>query len=329
LVAATLTQATLSAAIGGIVTLRGVSIGHKAMQRRHFLSFGGRFALIGFFEFLTNSFDAVVVGKFLGPASAGLYNRAQLLANLPADRPAGILTRALFPFLSALHSEREKQAVGVQLSLILVGGYAFAVSAGVAVAAPDIVGVLLGQRWQSVAPLLRILSLAVGPMFVTHIVGTTFDSLGLLRQKLTVQVGMLVTLVIAVASLYSVGLAGIALAVVIAETIRATLYVWLLHREFRFSPRVWWTCTCIAITNAVAVGTGTSLAFLLAPGDVPILLRLVIDMLGAAAGLLAAAIVLRPLLGELEAVRVARARVPILDRYLSVRLRKPTIGANQ
>ena len=329
LVAATLTQAALSAATGGFLTLRGVRLGHEPVQRRHFLSFGGRFALVGFLEFLSSSFDAVVVGKFFGPSSAGLYNRAQLLANLPADRPAGILTRALFPYLSALHSEREKQSIGVQLTLMLIGGYAFAASAGVAVAAPDIITVLLGSRWQSAAGLLRILALAVGPMFVTHVIGTTFDSLGLLRQKMAVQIGMLMTLALTMKLLYPQGLGGLALAVVIAESLRAALYLFLLHREFRFSARIWWTCACIALTNAVAVGAGTSLAFVLTPGEAPILLRLVIDMLGSAAGLLLVAIVSRPLFRELDAMQVARARIPWLDRYLGASLCKPTIGANQ
>jgi len=318
LVAATLVAALLGTTVGGIVTLRVVRLGHEKVQRHHFLSFGGRFALIGFLEFLSSSFDTVVIGKFLGPAAAGLYNRAQLLAQIPVDRPAAILTRALFPSLSALHSEREKQAVGVQLSLMLIGGYAFAASAGVAVAAPDIVAVLLGQRWQSSVPLLRILSLAVGPMFVTNVIGVTFDSLGLLRRKMAVQVGMLITLALSMLLLYPQGMTGIALAVLIAETFRATLYIWLLHREFRFCARDWWTCAAIAFTNAVTVGAATGLAFVLVPIEYPVSLRLVLDMLGSAGGLLLAAIILRPLLARQTAVRQLRGRIPLLDRFLPV-----------
>ena len=326
LVAATLVQSGLSTTLGSLAALRGVRTDHDRSQRRHFLARGGRFAVVGFLEFLTSSVDTVVVGKFLGSTSTGLYNRAQLLANLPVDRPAGVLTRALFPYLSALHSEREKQSIGVQLSLMLIGGYAFAASAAVAVAGPDIVTVLLGSRWQAATPLLRLLALAVGPMFVTHVIGTTFDSLGLLRQKMIVQAVMLATLALAVTLLFPWGLPGIALAVVIAELVRAALYVGLLQRQLRFPVRDWVVCSCIAATNFVAVGAGAAVALVLVPSQIPSPVRLAADLAGAGSGLLLSALILRPLLNRAAAVRLARTRIPWLDRFLGPTRGRP-VGA--
>jgi O-antigen/teichoic acid export membrane protein len=322
LVAATLTQSALATGMGCALALRGVDLRHTSHQRRHFISFGGRFAILGFLEFIGSSVDAIVIGRLLGPAAAGLYNRAQLLANLPADRPAGILNRALFPFLSALHSEREKQAIGVQLSLMLVGSYALAVSAGVAVAAPDIALALLGRQWGGAAPILRILALAVGPLFITQVVGTTFDSLGALRRKMVVQVGMLLALAIGVYAFFPAGLEGIALAVVLAETLRAAVYLAMLQREFKFPGRDWWVCLACGVCVPSCVAIGTWLASRVGGASMPTAVRLVLDVAGAGVGLLAAILVLRPLLGKAESIRELGRRVLLVERLVSGGLRK-------
>ncbi len=316
LVAATLTQSALSTAGASWLTLRASELRHARAQRSHFYRFGGRFAMIGFLEFLSISADAVVVGRFFGAAAVGLYSRAQLLASLPVEKPAVILTRVLFPFFSDLNSEREKQAVGVQLGLMLVGGYAFAVSAGVAVAAPDIVRVLLGAQWAAAVPVLQILAIGVGPTFVTHIIGTSFDSLGLLREKLAVQATMLPVLLAIMAVLSGRGLPGIAAAVVLAEVLRAGIYLVLLQRQFRFRARDWWVCVAIAVLQAGAVAAGAALMSTLAGADQPAWIRLGLDIAGSAAGAVVAMVALRPLLRHPAAIRAARARIPMLDRYL-------------
>ena len=59
----------------------------------------------------------------------------------------------------------------MQLSALLVGGYAFAVSIGINIAATDIVKVLLGEQWLQSVPILQMLCWAVGPNYISHVVG--------------------------------------------------------------------------------------------------------------------------------------------------------------
>ncbi len=316
LVAAALTQSAVGTLALAYFALRGRDWWHDHRKRRHFVTQGGKFAIVGFLEFISSCFDAMVIGRFLGPAAAGVYNRAQMLANLPADRPAGILTRALFPFLSEMHAERDKQAISVQLSFMLVGGYAFAVSAGICIAAPDVVAVLLGPRWLGAIPVLSILALAVGPMFVTHVVGTTFDALGLLRRKLKVQVAMIVFLAIAFAVAFEFGVTGIAAAVVLAEWARAVVYVILLQREFRFAAAELRLFAAVALAGAGFVAAGSGLGVMLAPAGAPAIARLAIEAAFAAIGLAAALIALRPLLRRSRAVNAVQGRIRLLDRFL-------------
>jgi O-antigen/teichoic acid export membrane protein len=316
LVLATLSQTLVSVLLSYACVRHSLRLRHSRHQRHHFLSFGGKYAMVGFLEFLSSNFDAMLIGKLLGPAAAGLYNRASLLANLPVDKPTTVFTRALFPMLSSLGSDRDKQSLGAQVSIVAVGGYAFAVSAGIAVAAPDIVACLLGPRWGDAAPALTVLALGVGPAFVTHVIGVTFESLGKLGLKLRVQVATLLALFLSMVALGRYGLVGIAAAVVIAEVLRAGTYSVLLHREYHL-PRPYWSSTVVVVALAAGcAGTGVELAVLWAPAHAPVAIRLAADVAGGAAGLALAILLLRPVLARQAAVRQLRAHIRLLDRFL-------------
>jgi O-antigen/teichoic acid export membrane protein len=316
LVLATLSQATISALLAYACVRHPMQLRHSRHQRHHFMSFGGRYALIGFLEFFSLSFDAMVVGKLFGPAAAGLYNRASLLANLPVDKPTTVFTRALFPMLSSMGSERDKQSLGAQISVLTVGGYAFAVGVGVAVAAPDIVACLLGARWGDAAPVLRLLALAVGPSFISHVIGVTFESLGKLGLKMCVHAGTFVALVLLILALGRYGLVGIALSVAFTEVLRVVVYCVLLHREYRM-PWSYWSSTGVVVTLAAGcAGAGVAVTVLSVPAQAPSAIRMAADVAGGAAGLALAMVLLRPLLARQAAMRYVRARIPLLDRFL-------------
>jgi O-antigen/teichoic acid export membrane protein len=177
----------------------------------------------------------------------------------------------------------------------------------VAVAANDIVATLLGPRWASAAPLLRILAFAVGPMFVTQIVGTTFDSLGLLAKKLGVQLAMLTTLAIAMFLLQNQGMRGIATAVVTAEATRAIVYTVLLQNQFKYPIKDWWVCIGVAGANFAAVAAATALASAVLPVEWPSWFRMTIDLAAASVGIGLAFILLRPLLRNMKAIKTLQS----------------------
>ena len=315
LVLAFMTQTTLTAVLSYAVIRHPLSFRHSAVQRRHFFSYGGRYSVIGFIEFLTSNLDALIVGKLLGAAPAGFYNRALLLANLPVQQPVNILTKALFPIMSSIGDQHDKQIMSLQLSTLLVGSYAFAVSAGIFVAAPDIVKVVLGNKWLDTIPILKILSLSVGPVYVSNVAGVTLDSMNKLRIKLRVQFSTLLLLIALLLWLAPNGrVLDIATAVVATEWIRVNIMAIQMTRLLRMPIReVALITICIAII-AILSGSMIQLTIELINPNFSSTIRLCAEILAGAIGLIVGGLITRYIAVRLPAIRFLAERAPLFAK---------------
>lgn len=304
LVAAFMAQSTLTALLSYAVTRHSFSLRHSREQRRHFFSYGGRYSIIGFTEFLSSNLDALIVGKLLGTVPAGYYNRALLLANLPVQQPANILTKALFPIMSSVSDQQDKQTISLQLSTLFVGSYAFAVSAGIFFAASDIVKVLLGDKWLEAVPILEVLTWSVGPLYISHVAGVTLDSMNKLRIKLRIQLSMLLLLVSLMLWFVPTGdVLDIALAVVITEWCRSLIMTLTLKSVLRTSARdVIFSWLCIAIV-AIVSGATIELVIRLVGQTFNDAIKLSLEILAGAVGLLLGCFVARYIAVRLPAVQ--------------------------
>jgi lipopolysaccharide exporter len=316
LVGAVLSQSVINVLLAYIFSRHELGWRHHKQQRTHFFSFGARYSVIGFIEFLSGSLDALIVGKFFGTAAAGIYGRASLLTNLPVQQPANIITRALFPVISRLGGQR--QIASLQVSVLVLGSYALAVSLGMVAAAPDIVRVLLGEKWLDAIPIVQILALAVAPQYLSHLVGVTLDAMGELKPKLRIQTGVLVLQIAAFAVLLPYGVLGIAGAIVLAEWTRfilmAGLIVQLLHppvREFRLILSV------VLMAGLVAFGLIWLAAHAL-PAEVPRWLHLLLEIIAGGIALVGVSWLSRKALGQLPVISELVQRLPRLGRFIPV-----------
>lgn len=316
LVAAFISQSFVTSILSYTITRHPLRIRHSASQRRHFLSYGGRYSIIGFIEFLAANIDALVVGKVLGASSAGFYNRASMLANLPVQQPSNILTKALFPIMSDVgKNQKDKQAMSLQLSFLLVGSYAFAVSTGIYVAAPDIVSVLLGDKWLDTVPILKMLTWSVGPAYISHVAGVTLDSMNKLSIKLTIQlttfflmIGLLLLAVPTGNAIY------IAATVVIMEWIRVCIILIkltrLLKASFKEMCRI---VVCIFITAGTTGLTIWSVAEVIDPAFNAII-RLAAEIFAGLIGLLFGFLITRYIAIKLPAMCFLAERAPLVSK---------------
>ncbi len=317
LVAAFISQTTLSAVLSYAVARFPLKVHHTAAQRSHFLSYGGRYSVIGFIEFLCSNIDALLVGKLLGAAPAGFYNRAVLLANLPVQQPTNVLTGVLFPIMSSVGNQHDKQSVSLQLSALLVGSYAFAVGAGICAAAPDIVKVLLGNKWLDTIPVLQVLAWSVGPLYVSHVAGVTLDSMNELSLKFKIQFSLLMFLVVLFALFAPSGsVITIARVVVVTEWVRVFVMSLVLVRLLKVQVReAGIIVACVAIV-ALSSGISILLVFQTMDAATSSVIRLGGEILVGAIGFVMGLMAVRTLAVRLPSVRYLALQVPLFAKLL-------------
>lgn len=314
LVGAVLSQSLLNTILGYLFSRHEIGLQHTRYQRRHFLGFGTRYSLIGFIEFLSGSLDALIVGKIFGSAAAGIYGRASILANLPVQQPANIISRTMFPIISRLGVQR--QLASLEISVLILGCYAFSISLGMFAAAEDIVWVLLGGKWLDAIPVLQILTLAVGVQYLSHLVGVTLDAMGALKLKLRVQTAVLVIQILAFATMARFGVEGVAWVIVLAEWLRFILMAGLVAMLLKPSLLEFRQIFTIVMVTGLSTLCMIWITVEMLPSGLSHWVRLLIEMIVGGASFICVSLLSRSFLRRLPVINELAERMPLLGRFL-------------
>lgn len=113
----------------------------------------------GIFDYMFTQGDNIAVGRILGDTSLGIYRTSYSLSTLPVTEISEIFYKVMFPVLVKVSHEpqRLKKIVLKSVSVVFV----IMVLAGVSVflLAGPIVSVLLGEKWISAIPVVRVLAI--------------------------------------------------------------------------------------------------------------------------------------------------------------------------
>ncbi|MGH8059688.1 MAG: lipopolysaccharide biosynthesis protein [Candidatus Entotheonellia bacterium] len=123
-------------------------------------------------NYVRGNVDYLVLGRVLGTGPLGLYYLAYNLTTLPQTRLVPVITRVLFPALSAVQDDLPRLGMGYARAVRYVSLVTFPLLIGLAILAPEFVLAVFGVRWVEAAPLVRILSIAG----LLYSVGTTTGS---------------------------------------------------------------------------------------------------------------------------------------------------------
>jgi len=116
--------------------------------------------------------DVFIVGKLLGKTTLGYYSVAMNLASLPMQKVGSIFQQVGLPAYSKLQDNKELAAKYALKVTRLLSFIAFPVFFGISCIAPEIVTILIGEKWfPAILPLqllslifpFRTLSVALGP----------------------------------------------------------------------------------------------------------------------------------------------------------------------
>lgn len=199
----------------------------RGVPMRHLYRYGANTLGVQLITYATSNVDSILIGRYWGAASLGVYDRAFQIFRLPLQQIAAPLTKVGVPVLSKIQNEKEAFQAYVERGQTILGygfGGAFLFVAGVA---GPIVDIVLGPGWEAAKPILAILALSGVMQSMSYVYSWVFLSRALtglqLRWSLIGRGAMIVAIGIGVIA----GTAGVAVGVVVGNLIN-----WLILTLF-------------------------------------------------------------------------------------------------
>jgi lipopolysaccharide exporter len=264
--------------------------------------YGMRLSGAHLLDYAGSNLDTFTVGRFAGTAVVGQYSRGYFLAVQPFRvYLAQALTNVLFPHLSRIQEDKERLRRASLSMLALSAVVLFSMCAGMAVAARELVRVVLGPQWDLAATLVPWFALAGGFGVISALSQTVAEARNELNRSLAIQAAY----VVALGALLAVALGqrdrGVwvfAAAVAVAEVLRHVSYLGLMRRMVGLSLAQLWASYAPAAFTSLGVVLAVAATRAVLAGEVPALLALAAEV---AAGALALALCIR--FGPLLAIR--------------------------
>ena len=193
---------------------------------KEFSSYQMAFSIINYFS---RNMDNLLIGKFMGSAALGFYDKSYKLMLYPVQNSTHVITPVLHPILSAHQHDKEYiygQYMKVVKILSLLGVFASAYSF---FAAEEIIILLYGNQWYDSIPSFQFLALSIWAQMVTSSTGSIFQSIG--NTKLLFRAGVVSAILIVGAILIGIGFGSInavAICVMLAYNLNIGISFYLL-----------------------------------------------------------------------------------------------------
>jgi O-antigen/teichoic acid export membrane protein len=261
------------ALVVGIVVgrLAGMLLSYLAHPYRPRLSLAARHALLGFSKwivlvnilgfFLQRSSD-LVIGRVLGSGPLGIYTVAAEVSSLPTTELVAPINRAVYPAFAKISGDQRRLKEEYLAVMGIIALIAIPVAVGVASVGPQVVALLLGEKWLAAVPLVKALALLGAVQFPYTNAYSVFLAVG--KPHLQVRIHMLhvpvlVALLIVLATRY--GVQGAAWATVITGFVVVPVSLWFVFRELNIRIRefvdvVWRPATAAAVMYGLVAALG-------------------------------------------------------------------------
>ena len=132
---------------------------------KELMYFGGGFIAGRICNALAGQGDYIVVARWLGATSLGFYQRAYQFMAMPANFFGMALDKVLFPVMAKLQNNPPQLRKAYRTGVMLIALFVLPLSIIMYQLAPEIISILLGDKWIEVIVPFRIL--ALGMLFRT------------------------------------------------------------------------------------------------------------------------------------------------------------------
>jgi PST family polysaccharide transporter len=130
-----------------------------------------------FINYFSRNADNILIGKYLGVAPLGFYEKSYRLMMMPVQNLTHVITPVLMPVLSKFQQDKEmifKTYLKVVKILAIIG---FPLSVFLFFSATEIITIIFGSQWNRSIPVFKILSLTVGIQMILSSSGSIFQAL--------------------------------------------------------------------------------------------------------------------------------------------------------
>jgi O-antigen/teichoic acid export membrane protein len=248
-----------------LATNRGPVPNLRFAAFRPLVPFGARVFATNGVAYLSRNTDNVLVGRFLGVTALSYYSMGYRVLVIPVQLIGQSVNRVMFPVFSRSADRRELLAEQLTKATELLAAVVIPVMALLAVAAPQLVAVVLGERWLPAAPLMTVLAIAGARETIFYLTPALIRATG--RAGLNLRFELLSTAVqvtgIVVGLLF--GLLGVAVGYAVAGFALTPLLL-LLQRRLTGVPIRTQVGAMLPPLHASAWGAG---AYLLLTGALP------------------------------------------------------------
>lgn len=197
-----------------------VQFGFDRSAFRSMFSFGGNAAADSMLSYWARNLDNLLIAKFLGDVSLGLYAKAYAVMLLPLVNFSQVISKVLFPSFSSIQQDRKKiKRVYLKVTRI-IAFVTFPAMVILWALAENFVHVFFGANWVDMIPILQVLCWLGIPQSILTLNGSIYLALG--RADLAFRVGLFLKLSLAIGfivGLWQGGLIGLAIGYAIAGTI--------------------------------------------------------------------------------------------------------------
>jgi PST family polysaccharide transporter len=262
------------------------SFGFSTAAFRELFSFGAGIYVRNLIEYAANNIDNLIVGRLLGMASLGFYDRAFGLTSRMVARINLAGPSISFRIFSLIHEDHERFRRGFKQIVLAVSLVGYPIFTALILLAPDLIPVLFGPRWTpSVLPFQILCAAGMLKLLTTYTVTAT-QAKGMIWSEVRQQAMSLVLLAVGVAVLSRWGgVAGAALGVLFATLVRTVLMLRLAKRlaVLRWRDVLMPQLPAVACSAGMAVVLAvTRVAFSELAGSAPVWMSLAVGAVVAA-----------------------------------------------
>jgi O-antigen/teichoic acid export membrane protein len=210
--------------------------------------------------FASRSLDAVLLGKFWGPGSVGLYKQPAQLLMLPVSMVSYPITYVMTPALSALQGEPHRYRNYYKRVLSFLAFVYMPLIAYIGLLSDSLILIILGQKWLASSLVLKIIacSALVDPIGGTC--GVVMITTGRTREYLRLGAAQAVFLSIATCIGINWGIVGVAVAGAIYTFVGLPFLVWYSFKNTPISPAMFYEALALP---ALATGIMSGCLFLM------------------------------------------------------------------